>query len=405
MGPKTRVFSYIAAWTLVNNEVTAIANTPYPSVACASSVSFSSPSELDCVVAFTRRFGVGSGQPIVAIVHRCDAVNIDGGLRIVTEHTAESSSGVPNRNLFHAPLMDFGEGLPSFLASLIYAEGVNAHSRPLGIAARSGLRRGERRIVMLSFGFILATFVSFASDRTLEDESSSTIIFRKIAVSGEKLEEQYVVQRSREFLAKNKDKKLIRYTLVPDEPGATIGAIGCDHCKPYPFWRIQYDAVAREAFPIGEMIAFGGNAVLRYRSRNGTVTETVLTGANPRPIAIGGFRGQIVHVGMEGRIQGPILWLRLYVVGNGEIRSEAGADYIAGFSRQMGVRYSTVEFRSDPWFINEIWRPWFPLFEENRGVPPNEQQFSATKTVSCKVFSRLDSTTNECSWKGVASLP
>lgn len=260
---------------------------------------------------------------------------------------------------------------------------------------------------MLCFGLLLAALPSFAFDRTLEDQSSPTIVFRKIAVSGERFDEQYVIQRCHEFLAENKDKKLIRYTIVPDEPGATMGWLGCDHCKPYPFWRMQYDPVAKQAFPIGEMIVLDGKAVVRYRSKGGTVTETVLAGDNPRPFVIGGFKGHIVHIGMQGRMDRPLtVSLMLYVAGEGELSSDAGSEYIANFTRLMGVRYSTVEFRSDPWFINEIWSTWFPLFEQNRGIPPTEQEFNTTKTLKCYIVSRPDgTTTNECSWKGTARLP
>jgi hypothetical protein len=264
---------------------------------------------------------------------------------------------------------------------------------------------------VLCFTFLFAAVFSWATDRSVEDESSPTIIFRKIAVSGERFDEQYVLRRCRDFLAENKDKKLIRYTLVPDETVATTAWIGCDHCKPYPFWRMQYDAIAKEVFSIGEMIVLDGNAVLRYRDRNGTVTETLLAGTNPLPVAIGGFSGKIVHVGMEGNIVASggrpmTLVLHLYVVGKGEINADAGADYIAGFNRRMGVNFSSVDFRSDPWFINEIWRPWFPLFEEHPGMPPNEQAFDASKNLNCFIILRPDGTkTNQCSWKGVERLP
>jgi len=265
--------------------------------------------------------------------------------------------------------------------------------------------------VTLCFGIMFAAVLSPASDRSLEDQSSPSIVFRKVAVSGERFDEQYVLQRCRDFLAANKDKKLIRYTLVPDEKMATIGWIGCDHCKPYPFWRMQYDAIAKGVFPIGEMIVLNGNAVLRYRDRNGTVTETILAGENPRPVIINEFKGKIVHVGMSGNIVAKnghpmTLVLQLYVVGNGEINSDAGADYIASFNHRMGVNFSEVNFRADPWFINEIWRTWFPLFEEHRGTPPDEHTFDASKTLNCFIIFRPDGTkTNKCSWKGAARLP
>jgi hypothetical protein len=86
---------------------------------------------------------------------------------------------------------------------------------------------------------------------------------------------------------------------------------------------------------------------------------------------------------MEGLMPKP--WLKLYVVGSGSIDSNAGAKYISDFSRRMGVTDSTIQFRSDPWFINEIWRTWFPLFDQHRGEPPNEADFKLTKTPDCFV--------------------
>src|SRR5215469_12189432 len=127
-------------------------------------------------------------------------------------------------------------------------------------------------------------------------------------------------------------------------------------------------------------------------------------GQSPRLLWQGAIH--VVHVGMYGRMDRPMtLWLRLYVVGEGEMHSEAAADYIAGFSRQMGVGDATVEFRSDPWFINEIWSTWFPLFEEHRGNVPSEKEFNATKTLDCTMVVTGKGPMNECSWKGSAGLP
>jgi hypothetical protein len=163
------------------------------------------------------------------------------------------------------------------------------------------------------FGFLAAS-ISHASDLVVADAHSRTIVFRMIAVSGQNFDEQYVVQRCRQFLKENKNKKLIRFTLFPDEPGVKVG-VGCDHCEPYRFWRTQYDEVSREMFPIGELMAFGPDAVLRFRTRSGTVTEMVLNGIDPRSVEIDGFVGKIVHVGMSGRMPMPLL--HFFVVGSG----------------------------------------------------------------------------------------
>jgi hypothetical protein len=71
-------------------------------------------------------------------------------------------------------------------------------------------------------------------------------VFRTIAISRDRFDQQYVVARCRAFLAENQDKKLIVLTLVPDQRNATFGALGCDHCKPYPFWMMEYNAIGKE---------------------------------------------------------------------------------------------------------------------------------------------------------------
>jgi hypothetical protein len=250
---------------------------------------------------------------------------------------------------------------------------------------------------------VLMASLSQASDRIVYDQSSETMVFRGIAVSEETFNEHYVIGRGRQFSAQNADKKLIVLTLAPDEPNANFIAIGCDHCKPYPFWRGQYDAIAKRMFSIGELMVLRGNAVVRYRDSSGSVTDTVLMGSDPRLVVIGGFRGKLVHVGMQGRMPKPSL--QLYVVGTGTLDAGAGAEYISNFSHEMGVDDSTVEFRSDPWFINEIWTPWFPLFEEHRGKPPSVAEFSQSKTLNCLRVLRFDKTVgNKCSFEGSETL-
>lgn len=250
---------------------------------------------------------------------------------------------------------------------------------------------------------LLSAMLCFAADRTLSDETSPTIIFRTIAVSGEQFDQQYVIRRSHQFLIDNSRTKLIVLTFVPDEPDAHTSLLGCDHCKPYPFWRMQYDAVSKRKFPIGELMAFGANSVVRYRDRSGLVSETVLSGVDPRILSIGEFKARIVHTGMSGRMPTP--WLKLYVVGTGKIDSKAGAEFIARYSAQMGVTDSTIEFRSDPWFINEIWSTWLPIFEQHRGTPPTEEAFATTKTLKCDVVRTIQNDVmNNCSWRGSETL-
>ena len=71
--------------------------------------------------------------------------------------------------------------------------------------------------------FLSSVMLVQASERLLSDQSSPTIVFRRIAVAANTFDEQYVIQRCRNFLS-SEDKKLTVLTLVPDQPNATTGA-------------------------------------------------------------------------------------------------------------------------------------------------------------------------------------
>jgi hypothetical protein len=259
------------------------------------------------------------------------------------------------------------------------------------------MARSIQRLVMV---FCTMPSLMIAANRVVEDETTQTLVFRKIAVPVAEFNHDSATQQARKFLVANTDsKKMIRLTLVPDQKPATYTRFGCDHCDPYRFWRTQWDAISAVAFPIAELMCIEGNAILRYRDRTGAVSVTVLRGSDPREIRIGDYHGKIIQIGMHGRIESPIP--QLYVVGSGRIRSKSGALYARDLTKRLGVRESWIEFRADPWFINEIWTPFFPLFDA-ADTPPTEEKFKVSKTPYCFCFTQ---TNNQCSWDGIITLP
>lgn len=238
-----------------------------------------------------------------------------------------------------------------------------------------------------------------SADRILEDETTPTLVFRKIAVPVQAFNQSYATQRARQFLAENAKLKMIRLTLVPDERPATYTRLGCDHCDPYRFWRAQWDQISTVTFPVAELMSIEGNAILRYRNESGVVSTLVLQGSDPRTLRVGGYQGKIIHVAMHGRIDSPLP--RLYVVGSGTISSKDGAYYATELAARLGVSEAWIEFRVDPWFINEIWTPFFPLFDTSDSAP-TEEVFKKTKMPYCFYFTP---TNNKCSWEGLITLP
>ena len=241
--------------------------------------------------------------------------------------------------------------------------------------------------------------VMISDDRILEDKTTQSLTFRKIAVSTSTFNQQYATQRARQFLSENANFRMIRLTLVPDERPATYSGLGCDHCEPYSFWRRQWDAISPVTFAVAELMSIEGNAVVRFRDKSGVVSSAVLRGSDPRALRVGDYQGRVIHVEMHGRIESPLP--QLYVVGSGRISSKEGAAYAKDLAARLGVRESWIEFRADPWFINEIWTPFFPLFDA-AGPVPTEGAFKETKTPYCFYFTP---TNNKCSWDGFVSLP
>src|SRR5690348_5397250 len=104
----------------------------------------------------------------------------------------------------------------------------------------------------------IAAGSAIAADRVLEDTVTPTLVFRKVAVPQQGFSRQLVIDRCMKFFAENPAIKMARLTIVPDIKPATYSLIGCDHCDPYRFWRMQWDPIAEDKFAIGEMMMIEG---------------------------------------------------------------------------------------------------------------------------------------------------
>lgn len=257
----------------------------------------------------------------------------------------------------------------------------------------------KRALLLLALVLLGLTECLIGADRVIADQTTATLVFRKIAVEPDIFSKEYATERARQFLKANAKFKMIRWTLVPDEKPANYTVTSCDHCPFYPFWLKQWSAVNATMFPIAELMSIEGNAVFRFRDEQGVVTAQVITGRDPRAFQVGGFVGRIIHVGMHGRVESPLP--RIYVVGAGEISAKEGSAYARELTGRLGVGNASIEFRGDPWFIAEIGTPFFPLFDAT-GAVPSEQEFTKTKAYVCSSLSR---TNNNCSWKDIVSLP
>jgi len=94
--------------------------------------------------------------------------------------------------------------------------------------------------------------------------------------------------------------------------------------------------------------------------------------------------------------------LEFYVVGSGKMWSKDAIAYTQSLAAKYAASVARLEVRPDPWFIGEIWRPFFPHFDTSDSVP-TEKAFRKTKTLSCLYNPPMIK--GECTWEGSARLP
>jgi len=198
---------------------------------------------------------------------------------------------------------------------------------------------------------------------------------------------------ARRFLDESKTRSVARLLVVSSRQIAAwqIGSF----CGGYRQWMEDYERVPKASLASADLIAIGGDVVVRLRTLGGWITTQVLRGTDPTQFAIGAARFEILSIGgryesrfegcgREGRVD-PLV----YIEARGQLSTMVCERAAAWLARRLNVDRLYVEFRNDHWFTCS---PGFPVFYPYRSsLPaPSEDAYLAMPLITCSI--RCDGT-------------
>jgi hypothetical protein len=159
-------------------------------------------------------------------------------------------------------------------------------------------------------------------------------------------------------------------------------------CGNYKQWRVDYNYFPRGRLAAANMIAIGGNAVLRLRSADGTVTRRVLKGEDPTQLSIDGTRFEILVIGgrrmtrFQACATAGAIEPNLYIRTSGKLSRELcerAVNWLAGMLRS---RHLGASFRNDYWFpCGQFFPVLYPFFPPEE--PLSESAYHKSVTFTC----------------------
>jgi hypothetical protein len=150
-----------------------------------------------------------------------------------------------------------------------------------------------------------------------------------------------------------------------------------DHYN-YVSWRQINEHYLRSRMEIGELIAVGANAVLRFRDAQGQITKRIIRGRDPLQIRIDGESFEIVHISSAEVGKFPEIYLRT----SSTLSAEKGSDVLHGIERMLPDFHVSIYLRNDGLFIYEPKFPYLNPFQDEPTIP-SEEEYRRTKTLEC----------------------
>jgi hypothetical protein len=153
-----------------------------------------------------------------------------------------------------------------------------------------------------------------------------------------------------------------------------------DHVS-FGYWKRQYENSRASPNEIAEMIAVGGDSVLRFHDAAGNVGAKILSGKNPLIVHIGAKVFEVVYFSFATSIAYG-KQVDVYVRGDVSPTVESGLALLKRFEDLFPDLRVSVSLRSDAWFVFEPSYPFYnPLIPG--GNPPAEEEYNQAGTLVC----------------------
>jgi hypothetical protein len=155
----------------------------------------------------------------------------------------------------------------------------------------------------------------------------------------------------------------------------------------FDHWRELYDAASTSKNEFAEVIAIGGNAVLRVHDGGGGVTRKVLAGRDPLQIDIANNRFEILNFSFGSTSPAVSRWVAVSVRTAAPLELESGEQLFQRLEPILANFLLTVSLRNDAWFIYDGGYPFYNPFVEYP-APPTADEYNKTRTLTCSRASR-----------------
>jgi hypothetical protein len=184
---------------------------------------------------------------------------------------------------------------------------------------------------------------------------------------------------TRQFLAAHQGTyKILKYVVATQEHTihGQFGGKGLNHVNYAGGKKLYEDTVHHGLGPVAETIAFGGNAVMRWRDEQGTVGRAVVQGGrDPLFRQLGPMRCEILHLLvslMKDRNKAGNAY-QVYVRTPGPVSEGTARRFTLELRRETGLPFVTVVFAADVWFLAESGFPAVYPFSAPALVPSHEE--------------------------------
>jgi hypothetical protein len=220
--------------------------------------------------------------------------------------------------------------------------------------------------------------VGRSSERITDHWITETTLFRGFAIPAAEFSKPRVKNLATKLFAAS-GRKLVVVRAVPDGPDSSRVAMAINSADHFQLWRDQYDWMVDHTRPVAQAIMIDGNALLRYRDRQGKESRTVLAGSDPLLFWRDGIQFEIVDIHRQGREVGAFFDIELLVKTDKAVSEETARRLTEEYKVHLGILGVTMVFRTDCWFVDD----WFyPTFGDC-GAPPSQEEFRRGISVRC----------------------
>ena len=148
-------------------------------------------------------------------------------------------------------------------------------------------------------------------------------------------------------------------------------------------WCRMYEMAASEKAQVAEAISVAGNAVLRIRQADGSISRQVLSGEDPLKVTLPGNTFEIVHFDLTGPSRlGLQEAVFVFVRAHSSFDVTEGAALFKKLAPLFPGFGVAVEIRNDAWFVYQQRYPFYNPFNEDRSTP-SQQEYERSPTMKC----------------------